>query len=821
MPENYNISKIAEIIEGKLIGNPTDSEILHLVIDSRKINFPVSSLFFAIKGPQHDGHEFIQDAFQSGINHFIISDPKFPKESIPNACFVLLEDTLAALQKLASYHRKQFQIPIIGITGSNGKTIVKDWLGFVLSTQFNICKNPKSYNSQVGVPLSIWNLQEENEIGIFEAGISEPGEMIFLEKIINPTLGIFTNIGSAHQENFINLEEKIREKLTLFAPCEKIIVRNDDPLIEEEIRNKYPHKNLITWGASESSQFQTNFKKTGTQTEIYISNGDQNYYFNIPFSDQASIENACHVFITCITLNADMALVTEQMNWLSQVNMRLSFKSGKNQCFIVDDTYSNDFDSLKIAIDSLGNLHQYPQKTIILSDIAEASENQKELYSDIAKILYQKNITKVIGIGNEIEKHSNLFKGETHFYKNVNSFLQEIHELNFHHEAMLIKGARKFGLEKIVGRLENKVHDTIMEVNLNAMIHNLNYYRRKIPKGTQIMAMVKASGYGTGTHEIAHILHFHHVNYLSVAYADEGIELRNHGIKLPIMVMNAEATAIEILMEHQLEPVIYNFENLRQLLDHQKIGNKVPPIHIEIDTGMHRLGFDPNQIDELVRILQQEKRLEIKSIFSHLAAADEPEMRTFTLHQIELFKNIAEQIEQAIGKKIIKHIANSSGASQFKEATFDMIRLGVGLYGVGSDPNEQAKLQPVISLFSTVAQIIHVNKGESIGYGRSFIADKGMTIATVPIGYADGFRRSLSNGKGKMFVHGKSAPVIGRVCMDMTMIDITGIGAEVGDQVEIIGENYPIELFAKSMDTIPYEVLTSISQRVRRIYTQE
>ncbi len=818
--EKYTIQQIAEIVGGTVYGTSHSDKILYLVIDSRKIIFPGSSIFFAVKGPHHDGHQYIQKAIESGIQHFIISDPVIMDQH-PGCCFILVKDTLSALQKLAGHHREQFNIPIVGIVGSNGKTIVKDWLSHILSAPYNVCKNPKSYNSQVGVPISVWNLQPENEIGIFEAGISEKGEMQKLEPIIRPTIGIFTNIGTAHEENFANISEKISEKLLLFKGAECIVLRNDDPAIEAMVKELYPRKKVISWGSGNTSHYHVSFIKTHGNTEIFITSGDENFSFTIPFTDPASLENAIHVFITAKYIGIDTALMVEQMKLLPRINMRLSFKTGKNNCFIIDDTYSNDFDSFKIAVDSLDSLYQFDKKTIILSDIAQSKTKKEELYKNISDILQQKKVSRIIGIGTEIGEYKQVFPDGSHFFNNAGDFLNHLSQFNFHNEAILVKGARIFEMEKIVTRLENKVHDTILEVNLNAMVHNLNYYRKHIPAGTRIMAMVKASGYGTGTHEIAHILNFHHIDYLAVAYADEGIELRNHGIKLPIMVMNAEATSYELLVERKLEPVIYNFENLTQLLEHKKNSGSIPPVHIEIDTGMHRLGFNPDTIKTLLDILKKEKEVHIKSIFSHLAASDEPEMDEFTLQQIELFKKISSEVEKTIGKPVLKHIANSAGASRFKEAAFDMIRLGVGLYGVGADAEEQAKLQPVIALYSTIAQITSVKKGESVGYGRSYLAEKDMVIATVPIGYADGYRRSLGNGKGKMYVNGQPALVVGRVCMDMTMIDVSEINASVGDRVEIIGENHPIEVFARSMETISYEVLTSISLRVRRIYTQE
>lgn len=821
MINKYTLNEIASIVDGKLLGKVPSNPILYLVLDSRKIIFPNSSLFIAIKGPHHDGHQYIPNVVSQGIAGVLVSENDAFKYQSQESTFIVVKDTLAALQKLAAFHRNSFTHPVVGITGSNGKTIVKDWLSSVLSTEFNICKNPKSYNSQVGVPLSLWNLNSDHEIGIFEAGISQPGEMEKLESMIRPVLGIFTNIGSAHEENFMNLDEKIQEKLKLFAHADKLIIRNDDPNITNQAKKIYPDKKLITWGNSGDNSYQVSFVKEHGNCMVYITDGTENYTYSIPFTDSASIENSMHVFIAGLTLGIPSATLSAQMKLLPRVNMRLSFKAGKNNCFIIDDTYSNDFDSLKIAIDSLAGLHQFPQKTIILSDIIQSKTDKLQLYQSVAELIHQKGIQRIIGVGNEISHYKQLFQGNVRMFQHVNECLQHVHELQLHNEAILIKGARIFELEKLVSRLENKVHDTILEVNLNAMVHNLNYFRKHLPIGPKLMAMVKASGYGTGTHEIAHILHFHHIDYLAVAYADEGIELRNHGIDLPIMVMNAESTNIETLIEHRLEPVVYNFEILHTYQEHLKSNKAKLEVHLEIDTGMHRLGFNLQSIDELCQQLKAEPGIKVNSIFSHLAGADEPELDPFTYEQIKQFDIYSKQIELNLGYKVLRHIANSAGAGRFKDAAFDMVRLGIGLYGVGSSQEEQAKLQPVISLYSTIAQITEVKPGDSVGYGRSFIASSPMKIATVPIGYADGYRRSLGNGQGKMFIHGKAAPVVGRVCMDMTMINISGMDVEVGDRVEIIGENLPIELFAKLIDTIPYEVLTSISQRVKRIYTQE
>lgn len=821
MRNRYTFLEIARLTGGKLLGKNHDTVVHYPVMDSRKVVFPESSLFIAIHGPHHNGHQYISDVIKQGVKCFLVSDEEYIKPFLNQAGFIVVKNTLTAFQIIAASHRNEFNGSLVGITGSNGKTIVKDWLSHVLSVQYNVCKNPKSYNSQVGVPISLWNLQPEHEMGVFEAGISLPGEMKKLESMIRPTLGIFTNIGSAHEENFKNQEEKIREKLILFKHSEGIIIRNDDELIYSIAKEIYPDKKLITWGNHPDCNYHVSFKKQHGNCEIFLSSGDENFQYEIPFTDAASIENSIHVFIAALYLGINYNVLIEQMKLLPRVNMRLSFKSGKNNCFIIDDTYSNDFDSLKIAVDSLVSLHQFQKKTIILSDIVQSKTNKAVLYNEVASLLEQKGIQRIIGIGKEISEFKTLFKGTAWFYPTIHACLDKLNSITFKDEAILIKGARVFELEKLVARLENKVHDTILEVNLNAMVHNLNYYRKHIPAGTKIMAMVKASGYGTGTHEIAHILHFHHIDYLAVAYADEGIELRNHGIQLPIMVMNAESTGINTLLENKLEPVIYNFETLAHYKNQLARGGTLPTVHIEIDTGMHRLGFNPSSINQLCDEIKNINGLIVKSVFSHLAGSDEPGLDEFTREQIKQFDLHSSFIEKALGYKTIRHIANSAGASRFKEAAFDMVRLGVGLYGVGANTEEQSKLQPVISLYSTIAQITEVKPGDSIGYGRSFIANKSMKIATVPIGYADGYRRSLGNGQGKMFINGKPANVVGRVCMDMTMIDVTDLDISVGDRVEIIGENYPIELFARSIDTIPYEVLTSISQRVRRIYTQE
>jgi len=825
----YSVEKIASIVGGTLQqADKTHTSILHLLTDSRKMVTPEFSLFFAIKGDRRNGHEFIDPLIRSGVYNFVISKPEF----IPGrkANFIVVEDTLAAMQQLAAFHRKQFDIPVIGITGSNGKTIVKEWLYQLLREDHHIVRSPKSYNSQIGVPLSVWQLKEDNDLAIFEAGISLPGEMKKLEEIIHPSIGIFTNIGQAHDENFSSVKDKIIDKLQLFRNTKTLIYCKDYTGIKDEISaaDFLPDDlKLFTWSRKSSAELQVSrITKGANETEIQGIYKNNFIGIHIPFTDEASIENAIHCWSLMLLMNYDAEVIDERMKMLSPVAMRLEMKEGINNCSIINDSYNSDLGSLTIALDFLNQQKQHNKKTVILSDILQSGKNEKSLYAEVAELLSKKNVNRLIGIGTAISNQSELFRMEKKFYKSTEDFIKELSIHHFHNETILLKGARLFGFERITKMLQQKAHETVLEINLNALVHNLNYYRSRLGAETKIMAMVKAFSYGSGSFEIANTLVFHRVDYLAVAYADEGVELRKAGISIPIMVMNPEEQSFDTMITYYLEPEIYSFRILSHFSETLKrrtneLQDKTFPIHIKMDTGMRRLGFEPSDINELVIRIRNNKFLKIDSIFSHLAGSDEAVHDGFTKKQIEVFTKASHEIQSHFNYKILRHILNSAGIIRFPEAQFEMVRLGIGLHGIAATPAEQKQLQPVSTLKTTISQIKAVKAGESIGYNRKGIANQDMQIATVGIGYADGLNRRLGNGAGKMLLNGKFVPIVGNICMDMTMIDMTDIPAREGDEVIVFGNDYTISQMAIDLETIPYEVLTNVSQRVKRIYFHE
>jgi alanine racemase len=820
----YNIKKISEIIhaENRII-YPNDV-IEHLLTDSRKVIHADKSLFFALIGQRHNGHKFIKELYDKGVRNFVLSDKSI---SIPENCNVLfVENTLNALQELATYHRKQFNLPVIAITGSNGKTVVKEWLYQLLKEDKNIVRSPKSYNSQIGVPLSVWQISNEHELGIFEAGISTPGEMEKLQNIIQPDISIFTNIGEAHAENFTGLEQKISEKIKLFTTSQILIYCKDYSLIHNAVKSSYPNKKTVVWSKKSNADLQ--IAKIEKRTNGCFIQGIYKNHFTeitIPFSDDASIENAINCWVCLLYLGLSEEIISERMQQLSPIEMRLELKEGINNCSIVNDSYSSDIISLNIALDFICQQKQHEKRTVIFSDILQSGKNEEALYKEVALMLEQRNITRLIGIGEAISRQKNLFKQESWFYKNTEEFIRHFNHTLFQNEVILLKGARTFGFEQIVKHLQQKAHETVMEINLNAIINNYNYFKSKLKPETKLMVMVKAFSYGSGSFEIANILQFHHADYLAVAYADEGIELRKAGITLPIMVMNPELHSYDSMIKYQLEPEIFSFRVLHLFAEalqrNRHIISSPFPIHIKLDTGMHRLGFVEEDLNELIMRLKNNKQLKIKSVFSHLAGSDESSLDDFTLYQINLFKKMSAEIQAHVNYPIIRHILNSAGISRFPEAQFEMVRLGIGLHGIGANEYEQSFLQHVSKLKTTISQIKHIKQGETVGYGRKGIATKNITIATVPIGYADGYNRKLSNGVGYMLVNGEKAPVIGNVCMDMCMLDVTGINCKEGDEVIVFGEELPVTIIAEQLNTIPYEILTSISRRVKRIYFQE
>ncbi len=818
----YNFKNIAAIVDGKVLQLYRETMIEHLLTDSRKVYSSSTSLFFALKGSRRDGHQFIAELYKRGIQNFIISEV-VKVTDFPEANFILVGDTLEALQRLAGFHRKQFNIPVIGITGSNGKTIVKEWLYQLLHGNFNIVRSPKSYNSQIGVPLSIWQMSSHHELAIFEAGISKPGEMEKLEKIIQPTIGILTNIGEAHSENFPNREEKLKEKLKLFAHASKVISKGDDAWITRQMMRL--EINNFFWGRNISSDLQViSVGQEDFQTEITLNFKHDTFNFLIPFIDEGSIENA----ITCCSLmlvaGIDRSFIQNKMQQLQPVSMRLELKKAINQCSIINDSYSADLSSLTIALNFLDQQAAGSKRTVILSDFLQTGLTEEKLYDEIGSLLRQHRTSKVIGIGKNISTYLKTNSKATYqFYNSTEDFLQQFRSSQFKDETILIKGARIFEFEKIAHALEEKVHQTVLEINLNAIVHNLKAYQNFLHPSTKVMAMVKAFAYGSGGAEIAGILQYHKVDYLGVAYADEGVELRKAGIHLPVMIMNPEESTFDAIVENDLEPDIYSFELLHQFDGYLKrLGLQQYPVHIEIETGMNRLGFDAADMKRLGEAINQTDSFKIRSVFSHLAGSEDAAEDDFTLQQHAKFISASNELEKVLGYSFIKHMANSAAIIRHPLLQMDMVRLGIGMYGVDAANTRSLELQPVATLKSTIAQIKHLKKGESVSYNRKGIVKRDSVIATIRIGYADGYSRLLGNGVGKMLINHQLVPVIGAVCMDMTMVDITGIpDVNEGDEVIVFGSELSIQQIAEWASTIPYEIMTGISQRVKRVYFEE
>lgn len=827
----YSVNDFADIVKGQLYeGEAKQQKINDILIDSRRLISAKHCVFFALVSKRNDGHKYIAELYQKGIRNFVVSKRSKEQEEFKKANFILVKSTLSALQSICAHRRKQFNIPVIGITGSNGKTIVKEWLYQLLNEDKNVIRSPKSYNSQIGVPLSVWQMNASHEIGIFEAGISEPYEMEKLQAIIKPTIGIFTNVGHAHDEGFINHEQKAGEKLKLFIRVQTLIYCLDHPKIQGVIIRSGILENVkpFTWSTKvKADLFISKIEKESSGTQITGKYKDEVKKFYIPFSDNASIENAIHCWATMLHLGYDMTTVAKRMEKLNPIAMRLELKEGINNCSIINDSYNSDINSIRIALDFLSLQKQHKKKTLILSDILQSGRNEIELYNYINELLENNKVSKIIGIGSSISSQSERFNIEKYFYPSTEDFLHKHPFASFNNESILLKGARVFEFEQISKALQQKAHETVLEINLNSVVHNLNYYRTKLknPK-TKIMAMVKAFSYGSGSFEIANLLQYHNVDYLTVAYSDEGVELRKAGIKTPIMVMNPDAQGFDAMIKHNLEPEIYSFRIL-DLLEKSIRKNIIPDnkpikIHIKLDTGMHRLGFNESELGELIDRMTNNKSLYVQSIFSHLAASENPEHDDFTRLQISRFKSMSDTIlKKADDHPILLHILNSAGISRFPEAQFDMVRLGISMYGVAMNPNEQKMLETVTTMKSSISQVKHIKVGDTIGYNRSGIVEKDMSIAIVPVGYADGLSRLLGNGNGKLFVNGEFAPFIGNISMDMCMIDITNILAKEGDTVIIFGKEHPIAEMAKDMQTIPYEILTGISRRVKRIYYQE
>jgi len=829
---NYSIEKITTLIGARRIGE-TDAQIGWLLTDSRSLCFPEETLFFALKSTRNDGHRYIEDLYRRGVRNFVV-EAKGIAEYCPNgsvttmadANFLIVPSPLAALQRLAERHRDEFNIPIVGITGSNGKTMVKEWLYQLLLPSQKIVRSPRSYNSQIGVPLSVWLLNEQTEIGIFEAGISQPGEMMALRDIIQPTIGVLTSLGSAHQENFRSMEEKCLEKLELMHDTEAMVYCSDNDIVSRCIRRMQYKGEKIAWSQCDEqvALFVKRIENKGQSARItYIWQGEENTY-SIPFIDEASIEDTITCAAVALRLGLTPGQLADRMPKLEPVAMRLEVKEGQRGCLLINDSYNSDINSLDIALDfmqrreSAGSL----TKTLILSDIFQTGTTPDKLYAQVSDLAVKRGINKFIGIGPELSAQADRIQiADKQFFADVNHFLSSDAFAALHHELILLKGARPFGFDQITEQLEQKVHETILEVNLNAVVENLNYYRSFLKPETKMVCMIKADGYGAGAVEIARTLQDHRVDYLAVAVADEGVTLRKAGITANIMIMNPEMTAFKTMFDYDLEPEVYSFRLLDALIKAaRKEGITGWPVHIKLDTGMHRLGFDPvDDMDELIDRLKHQNAVIPRSVFSHFVGSDSDDFDSFSAQQFALFEEGSNKLQSAFSHKILRHIDNSAGIEHFPERQLDMCRLGLGLYGIDSRDNRI--LNTVSTLKTTILQMHHVPAGETVGYSRKGKLDRDSVIAAIPIGYADGLNRHLGNRHGYCLVNGQKAEYVGNICMDVAMIDVTDIPCQEGDQVEIFGEHLPVTVLSDAIDTIPYEVLTGVSNRVKRVYFQD
>lgn len=815
-------SDIAEIINGKLIG-PPNLPVTEIITDSRLKSYTEGLVFFAIKGKNHDGHLFIKSLYQSGIRIFVVERLPDQPEICTDAAFILTDDTIASLQLLASYKRKAFMSPVIAVTGSTGKTIVKEWLADVLGLVTPVIRSPKSYNSQIGVPLSVWKLDEKYKLGIFEAGISLPGEMDKLQKIINPDIGVLTNIGDAHRENFPDNKTKAEEKLKLFTNAFLIIYCSDNELVHRLILNneKFKSKRLIDWSFENTAAkiFVKKDSLPGSKTGIQMSFNGVINHFEIPFTDRASVENAVTVASVCLALGTSPDIIGRGLVRIVSVAMRMEMKSGINNCQLIEDYYNSDPGSLGMAIEYLRQQNNR-KTTLILSDFVQSGRDEEDLYGEVAGLVKNTGIDKFIGIGEALIRNSSLFENNARFYNSTDEFVHSFNGGDFRNEIILLKGARIFEFEKIGKLLEQQIHQTVLEINLDAISHNLNEFRRHLNPGTRIMAMVKAFAYGAGPAEIAALLEYHRVSYLAVAYADEGVELRNAGVTLPIMVMNPDPSASELIIRYNLEPEIFSFSSFDMFTGvASKHGLIDYPVHIKIDTGMHRLGFMPDDVKNLAERIKTSECIKIISVFTHLAGSEDPALDHFSERQVEVFLKAVSQIQEETGYPFLRHVLNSSGIARLPQYQFEMVRPGIGIYGVGHFDGLNMK---IAGRFKTrISQVKEIQAGEPVGYGCADVSDYERIIAILPVGYADGLNRKLGNRNGSLFIKGVRVPLIGNICMDMCMADITGLNANTGDEAEIFGENITIDEIAIKCQTIPYEILTSIPGRVKRVFFRE
>ena len=828
----YRIDEITKILEADRYGS-ADTVVNWLLTDSRSLCFPEETLFFAFKTQRNDGHKYIGELYRRGVRNFVVTSLPDDMGKYANSNFLVVKSAIDALQTLAAHHRQQFDIPVIAITGSNGKTTVKEWLYQILSPDFNVCRSPRSYNSQVGVPLSVWLMSKHNDIAIFEAGISQPGEMERIERVLRPTIGVVTNIGEAHQENFLSYDIKCAEKLTLFKGCDTVVLNYNDEAILRGAPTVPNKAERMTWtklshGGGidlEATLVIRSIEKTDDHAVVNYSINEEIGHYMIPFIDDAAIENSITCFATCLALGNRIKIedVCQRLAKLDPVAMRLEVKDGCGGCTLINDSYNSDIQSLDIALDFMSRRpdSKGQKRTLILSDILQSGEAPRSLYSRVAQMAASRGIDKVIGVGDKISNCADYFPMERHFFLTTDELIASDVFAQLSNEFILIKGARQFRFDKLCDLLTLKVHQTILEVNLNALTDNVNYYRSFMRPETKMVCMVKASAYGIGSLETSKTLQDNGVDYLAVAVADEGADLRKAGITANIMIMNPEMTSFKMLFDYRLEPEVFNFDILEALIRAaEKEGITNFPIHIKLDTGMHRLGFNPDtDMPRLIERLTRQTALVPCSVFSHFVGSDSDDFDEFSRQQFELFDRASRQLQSAYSHKILRHICNSAGIEHFPEYHLDMVRLGLGLYGI--NPRNNNRINNVVTLKTTILQIRDVKAGDSIGYSRRTVLERDSRIAAIPIGYADGLNRRLGNRNCYCLVGGKRAQYVGNICMDVCMIDVTGIDCKEGDFVTIFGGNLPVSVLSDAIGTIPYEVLTGISTRVQRVYTQE
>ena len=821
----YSLEKIAALTGAQRFGR-TEAQIDRLLTDSRSLAFPETTLFFALRTRKGDGHQYIPDLYRRGVRSFVVATlPADYAVQFPEAAFLRVLSPLKALQRLAERHREEYELPVVGITGSNGKTLVKEWLYQVLSPTMHVTRSPRSYNSQVGVPLSVWLLDERSQAAVFEAGISQPGEMAALRAIVQPTVGIMTNIGQAHQENFSSIEEKCMEKLSLFADTAALVYDADDAVVAQGVEAMGYRGKRLCWSRQQASVYL--YVKQVAEVEgglrlTYVWRG-RTCTANLPFRDEASLQNACHCLTAALYLGLTPDEVGERLSRLEPIAMRLEVRRGVRGCVLINDSYNSDVNSLDIALDFLHRRSESAGGTgrvLILSDILQSGVEPAELYDRVAQMVAARGVEQLIGVGPAITAEGRRFSIPSHFFPTTEALMESGLLATLRGSTVLLKGARGFGFEQISSQLSERVHETTLEVNLEALAANLDYYRSFMQPATRMVCMVKASGYGVGSVEIAKTLQERGVDYLAVAVADEGVELRRAGITAGILIMNPEMSTLSTLFEYHLEPEVYSFALLEALIRAAgREGVTGFPIHIKLDTGMHRLGFDPRRdMPVLIDRLLHQNGLSVRSVFSHFVGSDSPDFDAFSRQQYRLFREGADQLTAAFPHHILRHICNSAGIERFPERHLDMVRLGLGLYGI--DPIDERALHPVATLRTTILQIHDVPAGDSVGYSRRTVLDRPSRIAAIPIGYADGLDRRLGNRVGYCLVGGRRAPYVGNICMDVSMIDVTDIPCSEGDSVEIFGEHLPVTEISRLLGTIPYEVLTGVSDRVKRVYYQ-